>query len=79
MATKRYNAATSSWEAFGSAQINPAALGITPESIGAVNKVNGTVSVAATGSGVVRNIYTSTVAPVTGDGQDGDIWLKYTP
>jgi hypothetical protein len=40
-----------------------------------VEKVNGTVTTAATGSTVVRNITLSTSAP-TG-GMDGDVWLVY--
>jgi hypothetical protein len=41
-----------------------------------LKKVNAAVTTAATGSGVVRNIYASTSNP-TG-GIDGDVWLKYT-
>ena len=28
---------------------------------------------------LIRNIHTSTVAPTSGDGSDGDIWIVYTP
>lgn len=38
---------------------------------------NAAVSTATAGSAVVRNITLSTASP-TG-GQDGDVWLKYTP
>lgn len=41
-----------------------------------VSRTNGTVTTAATGSTVVRNITLSTSDP-TG-GADGDVWLKYT-
>lgn len=75
MAIKRWNNSTSQWEAFGSPQLNPAALGITPAAIGAVNVVNGQVTTASTSSNVVRNITVSTNAP-TG-GSDGDIWVQY--
>ena len=40
-----------------------------------VEKVNGTVTTAATGSTVVRNITLSTAAP--SGGADGDVWLRY--
>ena len=40
-----------------------------------VNQTNGTVTTASTSSGVVRNIYTSTIAP--SGGMDGDVWLVY--
>lgn len=43
---------------------------------GLVSRTNGTVTTAATGSTVVRNITLSTSDP-TG-GTDGDVWLKYT-
>lgn len=75
MAVKRWNATTSTWESFGSPQLNPGSLGITPLSIGAVNVVNGTVNTASTSSGVVRNIYVGTGDP--SGGADGDIWVKY--
>jgi len=38
---------------------------------------NGSVSAASTSSGVVRNVWTSTSAPSSGNGADGDIWLVY--
>tara|TARA_R110000822_G_scaffold86391_4_gene201425 strand:- start:141 stop:779 length:639 start_codon:yes stop_codon:yes gene_type:complete len=41
-----------------------------------VEKVNGTVTTAATGSTVVRNITLSTSDP--SGGSDGAVWLKYT-
>ena len=41
-----------------------------------VEKVNGTVTTAATGSTVVRNITLSTADP--SGGSDGQVWLKYT-
>jgi len=75
MAIKRWNTTTSQWEAFGSPQLNPASLGITPAAIGAVNVVNGQVTTASTSSNVVRNITVSTNSP-TG-GSDGDIWVQY--
>jgi hypothetical protein len=40
---------------------------------------NGTVSTATAGSAVVRNITLSTATPGTAAGQDGDVWLVYTP
>lgn len=40
---------------------------------------NGTVSTATAGSAVVRNITLSTATPGTATGQDGDVWLVYTP
>lgn len=43
-----------------------------------VNKSNGTVTTASTSSGVVRNTFTSTSAPTSGDGADGDVWLRYS-
>jgi hypothetical protein len=75
MAIKRWNNTTSQWEAFGSPQLNPASLGITPSAIGAVNVVNGQVTTASTSSNVVRNITVSTNAPTGGN--DGDIWVQY--
>jgi hypothetical protein len=77
MAVKRWNSSTGQWEAFGSPQLSPAALGITPSAINAVNTNNGTVATASTSLGVVRNIYTSTSAPTAGQGADGDIWVQY--
>jgi hypothetical protein len=44
-----------------------------------VNRVNGTMTTAAVGSVVVRNIALSTATPGTADGMDGDVWLQYTP
>lgn len=75
MAVKRWNNTTAQWEAFGSPQLNPASLGITPAAIGAVNVVNGQVTTASTSSNVVRNITVSTNAPTGGN--DGDIWVQY--
>jgi hypothetical protein len=48
---------------------------ISPGAIGAISSANGSVSVASTNSGVVRNIFASTSAP--SGGIDGDVWLKY--
>ena len=42
-----------------------------------VAQSNGTVSAASTTSGVVRNVWTSTSAPTSGQGADGDVWLVY--
>lgn len=42
---------------------------------GVVSQTNGTVTTAATGSTVVRNITVSTSDPA--GGSDGDVWLKY--
>jgi hypothetical protein len=42
-----------------------------------VGQSNGTVTTAALGSGVVRNVYTRTVAPISSDGNVGDIWIVY--
>lgn len=42
-----------------------------------VSTTNGTVSTASTSSGVVRNIWTSTSSPTSGQGADGDVWLVY--
>ncbi len=77
MAVRRFNSTTNTWEPFGSPQLNPASLGITPAAIGAVNVNNGTVSLASTSSTVVRNITVSTNAPSSGQGADGDIWVQY--
>lgn len=44
---------------------------------GKVAQTNGTVSTAAVGSVVVRNIAISTATP--SGGIDGDVWLQYTP
>jgi hypothetical protein len=77
MAVKRWNSGTAQWESFGSPQLNPGSLGITPTAIGAVNVVNGTVSTASTSQTVVRNITVSTSAPTSGQGSDGDIWVQY--
>jgi hypothetical protein len=77
MAIKRYDVSTGQWEAFGSPQLNPASLGITPAAIGAVNVVNGAVTTASTSLAVVRNIHSSANAPTSGQGIDGDIWVQY--
>jgi hypothetical protein len=42
-----------------------------------VAQSNGTVTTAALASGVVRNVYTRTVAPTSSDGSVGDIWIVY--
>lgn len=44
---------------------------------GRVSQTNGTVTTAAIGSAVVRNITASTATP--SGGSDGDVWLQYTP
>lgn len=77
MAVKRYNSSTAQWESFGSPQLNPGALGITPDAIGAVSKVNGTMTTASTSSAGVRNMTLSTNAPTSGQGSDGDVWMQY--
>jgi hypothetical protein len=77
MAIRRYNATSGQWEQFGSPQLNPASLGITPASIGAVAVNNGTVTTANTGQAAVRNTFVSTNAPTSGQGNDGDIWVQY--
>jgi hypothetical protein len=43
-----------------------------------VERVDGTVSAASPTGGVVRNIYLST-SPTASGGNDGDVWLTYTP
>jgi hypothetical protein len=43
-----------------------------------INKTNGSVTTATNASGVVRNIHTSTSNPSSGDGINGDVWLKYS-
>jgi hypothetical protein len=48
---------------------------VTIATTGLVSQTNGTVTTAASGSGVVRNIYTSTSAP--SGGIDGDVWMVY--
>lgn len=77
MAIKRWNGTTNSWEAFGSPQVNIAALGITAESIGAVSKTNGSMTSSSTSLTAVRNMTVSTSAPTSGQGSDGDVWLQY--
>lgn len=42
-----------------------------------VGQSNGTVTTAALASGVVRNVFTRTVAPTGSDGNVGDIWIVY--
>jgi hypothetical protein len=49
---------------------------VTIATNGLVSQTNGTVTTAASGSGVVRNIYTSTSAP--SGGIDGDVWMQYS-
>jgi hypothetical protein len=44
---------------------------------GKINSTNGAVATATIGSAVVRNI-TAATGTATG-GQDGDVWLQYTP
>jgi hypothetical protein len=51
--------------------------GIQTQLNGKINSTNGAVSTATIGSAVVRNITAST-GTATG-GQDGDVWLQYTP
>jgi hypothetical protein len=46
---------------------------------GKVSQTNGTVTTAAAGSAVVRNITLSTAVPGTAVGMDGDVWLVYEP
>ena len=75
MAIRRWNSSTSTWDAFGSPQINVASLGITPTSIGAISVVNGQVTTSSSSLNVVRNITASTSNP--SGGQDGDVWFKY--
>ena len=77
MAVRRFNTSNSQWEQFGSPQLNPASLGITPASIGAVAVTNGAVTTAAVGQAAVRNTFVSTSAPTSGQGSDGDIWVQY--
>lgn len=77
MAVRRFNTTAGTWEQFGSPQLNPASLGITPTSIGAVAVNNGSVSTANVGQTAVRNITVSTSAPTSGQGNDGEIWVQY--
>jgi hypothetical protein len=42
-----------------------------------VAQSNGTVTAASTSLGVVRNVWTSTSAPSSGQGSDGDLWVVY--
>lgn len=44
---------------------------------GLVSQTNGIVTTADTTAGVVRNIYTKTTSPSSGDGSVGDIWVVY--
>lgn len=76
MAVRRFNSSNGQWEQFGSPQLNPASLGITPASIGAVAVNNGAMS-ASSGATGVRNITVSTSSPTSGQGNDGDIWVQY--
>lgn len=77
MAIRRWNANTNTWEQFGSPQLNPVSLGITPASIGAVAVNNGQVTSASVGQSAVRNTFVSTATPTSGQGNDGDIWVQY--
>lgn len=77
MAVKRYNTSTGLWESFGSPQLNPGSLGITPEAIGAVSRTNGSMTTASTSTTGVRNMTISTSAPTSGQGSDGDVWMQY--
>ena len=43
-----------------------------------VSQTNGVVTTAAIASGVVRNVWTSTSVPTSGQGAIGDIWVVYT-
>lgn len=42
-----------------------------------VGQTNGVVTTAAVASGVVRNVYTRTTSPTSGDGAVGDLWVVY--
>ena len=42
-----------------------------------ISPTNGTVTTASISSGVVRNIFTKTTTPTSGDGAVGDIWIVY--
>jgi hypothetical protein len=55
--------------------ITAASAGVATNLLDKVSQTNGTVTTAASGSGVVRNIYTSTSAP--SGGSDGDVWMVY--
>jgi hypothetical protein len=52
--------------------------GIQTQLDGKVSQTDGTVTTATAGSAVVRNITLSTAVP-TSEGDDGDVWLVYTP
>lgn len=72
---KFYNANTSQWE--------PAIVGATGPvgptgPTGPTGDVGSTGSTGATGPAGYANIVTSTQAPTSGDGVDGDLWLVYS-
>jgi hypothetical protein len=71
------NAVTSSVTSTELAYLSGVTSAIQTQIDGRVSQTNGTVTTAAVGSVVVRNIALSTATP--SGGMDGDVWLQYTP
>jgi hypothetical protein len=93
MGLRRWNREASSWESFGTPQVNPATIGAAPSLHATQHATGGTdavspVSIGAVSavSGVVTSAPTNstvvrniTVSTSTpSGGSDGDVWLKYS-
>jgi hypothetical protein len=73
------NAVTSAVTATELAYVSGVTSAIQTQINGRVSATNGSVTTAAVGSTVVRNIILGTATPGTAVGMDGDVFLVYTP
>lgn len=73
------NAVTSSVTSTELSYVSGVTSAIQTQINGRVSATNGSVTTAAVGSTVVRNIILGTAVPGTAVGMDGDVFLVYTP
>ena len=73
------NAVTSSVTSTELSYVSGVTSAIQTQLNGRVSATNGSVTTAAVGSTVVRNIILGTAVPGTAVGMDGDVFLVYTP
>lgn len=93
MGLRRWNRTTSTWESFGTPQVNPASIGAAPSLHAVQHAIGGTDYISPTTIGavsVVAGAVTSaptnaavvrnifTSTSTPSGGSDGDVWLKYS-
>lgn len=93
MGLRRWNRSTSTWESFGTPQVNPASIGAAAATHAVQHSLGGVDYLAPTSIGAVSQVAGSVTSAPTNSavvrniftststpsgGSDGDVWLKYS-